>query len=76
MKPSDFIALDFKLKHAISKKAVIATYPELKEKTIAQVQKLIMVNTMITTGKSIKEQQRNRLIRKKWLLINLYKRKK
>jgi hypothetical protein len=56
MKQSDLIALDFKLKHARSKKKIIDLYPELRGKTVPQVIKLIQVNTMILTGKSFKQQ--------------------
>jgi hypothetical protein len=69
MKPSDLVGLDYKMKHAKSKKAVIKTYPELEDKTIAQVQGLISVNTMILTGKDFKEQKRNRLRKKSAILM-------
>ena len=68
----DFIALDYKLKHAKSKKAVIDTYPELRGKTIQKVLGLIAVNTMVVTGKSLEEQKRNRLIKRKHMLRRMY----
>lgn len=68
MELSDFVALDYKLKHAKSKKAVLESYPDLKGKTVKQVLGIIMVNTMITTGKDFKKQRQSRL-RRKWFII-------
>ena len=70
----DFIALDYKLKHARSKKAVIDSYPELRGKTIKEVLHLITVNIMVVTGKSLEEQKRNKLVRQRILLRRLYAR--
>jgi hypothetical protein len=61
MKPSDFVGLEYRLKHAQSKKAVIDGYQELKGKTIQEVKHLIMVNTMIMTGKSMDEQRQTKM---------------
>ena len=76
MNKFDFIALDYKLKHAKSKKAVIDSYPELRGKTIKEVLDLIAVNIMVVTGKSLEEQKRNRLVKQKLMLrTNLPKKK-
>jgi hypothetical protein len=69
---SDLVGLSYKLKHTRSKKAVINSYPELKGKTIKEVEGLIAVNTMITTGKSLKEQKETRQRRQYFLLKRLY----
>jgi hypothetical protein len=61
MKPSDFSGLEYRLKHTTSKKAVIDSYPELKGKTIQDVKNLIMVNTMVMTGKSMDEQRQTKM---------------
>ena len=61
MKPSDFVGLEYRLKHTTSKKAVIDSYPELKGKTIREVKNLIMVNTMVMTGKSMDEQRKTKM---------------
>jgi hypothetical protein len=74
MKPSDFVGLEYRLKHARSKKAVIDNYPELKGKTIQDVKNLIMVNTMVTTGKSMDEQRQNK-IRQYFTIRRSYARK-
>lgn len=61
MKSSDLIALDYRLKHAKSKKTVLKLYPDLAKKTIAQVRGLILVNIMLMTGKDLKKQKQNGL---------------
>ena len=61
MKPSDFSGLEYRLKHTTSKKAVIDSYPELKGKAIQDVKNLIMVNTMVLTGKSMGEQRQTKI---------------
>ena len=68
MELSDFVALDYKLKHAKSKKAVLESYPDLKGKTVKQVLGMILVNTMIITGKDFKKQKQSGL-RRKWSFI-------
>jgi hypothetical protein len=64
MKSSDLIALDYRLKHAKSKKAVLKMHPELTGKTVSQVRGLILVNIMLMTGKDLKEQKQNGLRKK------------
>jgi hypothetical protein len=58
MKQSELIALDYRLKHAKSKKAVLKAYRELIGKTVSQVRGVIAVNIMLMTGKDLKEQSR------------------
>jgi hypothetical protein len=74
MNQTDFIALEYKLRHAKSKKAVIESYPELKGKTISQVNGLIAVSIFIRTGKDLREQAKCRL-RRRWAVLNGYRKR-
>jgi hypothetical protein len=69
MKPSELIALDYRLKHAKSKKVVLEKYSELTKKTVSQVKGLISVNIMLMTGKDLKEQKQNGLRKKLAMLM-------
>jgi hypothetical protein len=68
MKSSELIALEYRLKHAKSKRAVLKKYPELAGKTVSQVKGVISVNIMLMTGKDLKTQKQNGL-RKRLAMI-------
>lgn len=64
----DFIGLEYKLKHALTnknKRIIIDSYPDLKGKSLQKVKKLIAVNKMLMTGKSLAQQKKEN-IRRFW----------
>lgn len=72
MNQTDFIGLEYRLRHARSKKGVIDSYPELKGKTIKEVMGLIATNTMIMTGKDFEEQREDQARKRYFLLKKIY----
>ncbi len=75
MEKSDLAALDYKFKHARSKRKVIDEYPELRKKSVSQIKGILMVNMMIKTGLDMEKRKRLRKLAAKIIRGNKYERR-